>query len=170
MTESSSMRTKFLPEDDNLLMKLVEKHGRDNWIAVSEEMKYKSARQCRERYVHYLSPELTNKTWTKEEDGLLKKMYMQNGPKWSSYIPYFPGRSAVNIKNRWATLSRRLKKNSEGESDVEEPTKKTEQCYDFIINSCFSGIFKGKFDIFSPKADSLMSGLIYEMLDSDSMF
>lgn len=78
----------------------------ESWSQVANLLPNRTARQVRERYKNFLSPGLTNKPWTKEEDNLLKEAYDRLGPKWAKITSYFNGRSEINIKNRWTSLQK----------------------------------------------------------------
>ena len=97
-------RQAFSPAEDDLLRKLVEKHGENNWAEVAEHMPHRNSRQCRDRWRGYLRPTLVNSQWLPEEDQILLKKYEEFGPKWSVIGHYIPGRSEINIKNRWKLL------------------------------------------------------------------
>lgn len=98
-------RQLFSYEEDEQLKKLVEQFGDKDWKFIARKMPGRSTRQCRERYKNYLSPEIKNGPWTKEEDELLREKYNEYGPHWSSISKFFKSRSDVNIKNRWSALS-----------------------------------------------------------------
>lgn len=94
-------RKHFSPEEDRLLFSLIQIYGTSNWKEISQFIPDRSCRQCRERYIEYLSPGLQNKPWTREEDQYLCSLFQQYGSKWAKFTQYLPGRSANNIKNRW---------------------------------------------------------------------
>ena len=60
-------RKLFTHNEDTKLITLHEKY-KDNWKKISDEMGNRSVRQCKERYNHYLSPNINKKEWTFEED------------------------------------------------------------------------------------------------------
>ena len=70
----------------------------------------RTARQCRDRWVNYLNPALSDKEWTKDEDDLLLDMYREFGTHWKDISLFFEGRSLNSIRNRVMKLIR--KKNS----------------------------------------------------------
>ena len=94
-------RKRFTQEEDNLLRQLVDKYGTEKWDIISREMKGRTGRQCRDRYRNYLIPGFFNGQWSEEEDRLLIQKYKEIGPQWTKMIPFFRGRSANSIKNRW---------------------------------------------------------------------
>lgn len=101
--EKKSIRHMFTMEEDDRLCELVSQYGDKNWRVISRQMPNRTTRQCRERYRNYLSPNVKNGPWTQEEDNLLQQKYLEYGPKWATIAKFFPSRSDVNIKNRWAS-------------------------------------------------------------------
>ena len=106
-------RTNFSAAEDALLVEIVNKMSDIDWKAVAELLGSRTARQCRERYHNYLAPEVSVKDWSPEDDRLLEEQYEIYGPQWAKMRASFPGRSCVNIKNRWAKLSAQRRKHPE---------------------------------------------------------
>ena len=94
-------RKNFSPEEDKLLTDLVSKFGSKKWSIIAQYFKYRTARQCRERYNNYLAPTVFKGQWLKEEDDLLYEKYKEIGPKWSKMKVFFNNRSPNLLKNRW---------------------------------------------------------------------
>lgn len=105
-------RAKFTQNEDELLKRLVENFGINDWQTISRQMPGRNARQCRDRWQNYLSPEVVNGPWTYEEEELLVKKYEELGPSWKLIATFFPSRTDINIKSRWNLRERRLKKES----------------------------------------------------------
>ncbi|OHT07259.1 hypothetical protein TRFO_24674 [Tritrichomonas foetus] len=103
-------KSKFTPEEDNLLKQLVNQFGENNWVHIAERMPHRNMRQCKERWQNYLSPKVCHAPWTLEEDTLLEQKFKEYGPKWVRIALSFPNRTDTNVKNRWLVLSRRSKK------------------------------------------------------------
>ena len=101
-------RHKFSQEEDDLLRKLVNEHGTTNWRFIAESIPGRSARQCRDRWKNYLMPGIAKGPWSPEEDALLEEKYKEMGPQWSRIAKFFPNRTDINIKNRWATRGGRM--------------------------------------------------------------
>lgn len=99
-------KEKFSAEEDSKLHELVKKYGENNWYYIAQEMDGRNIRQCRERWRNYLSPEVKNGPWTKEEDDLLFYSYKRYGPKWKFIASFFPDRTDINIKSRWQVHTR----------------------------------------------------------------
>jgi hypothetical protein len=101
---------KFSLNEDVLLRRLVSEFGESNWHRIAAEMRNRSARQCRERWFNYLSPNIKNAPWTKKEDALLLEKFQEQGPQWHDLARFFPMRTDINIKNRYHVLSRKMSK------------------------------------------------------------
>lgn len=117
-------KVKFTQKEDDLLTDIVERLGTGNWELVAKEMKKRTARQCRERWINYLSPELRNDPWTPQEDKLLDELYENLGSKWQKIAEYFPTRSGNCVRNRFKLRQRRmLKEKRQKEKKVEKVMK-----------------------------------------------
>jgi hypothetical protein len=101
---------KFTQEDDNRLRRLVKALGTVDWNAIADRMGGKNPRQCRERWINYLSPALNTAAWTLAEDALLMQKYLDFGGKWVQISKCFPNRTDCMIKNRFNKLQRRGRK------------------------------------------------------------
>ena len=105
--QKGQSKRKFTQEEDRIILEMVKQHGIRVWKQISERLGNRTARQCRERWKHYLSPGIDPSPWTKDEDAILEKMVQKLGPKWSIIRDSLPGRTDVNIKNRYALIQRR---------------------------------------------------------------
>jgi hypothetical protein len=121
----------FEPHEDERPRKLVDQFGAEDWVYIAARMRNRTARQCRERFKTYLCPGVNVAPWTEAEDKLLLEKYDQLRTKWVDFRQFFPHRTVNNIKNRWHTLSRRLR-HQKAESrtpreDGSAPAPSTEQ-------------------------------------------
>lgn len=103
MSEIPGAHRKFTPAEDRLLCALVAAYGR-RWKVVAGSVPGRSARQCRERYINYLAPELRAQPWSPDEDAQLLSLVAELGPRWAQIQRFFPSRSYVSVKNRWSVL------------------------------------------------------------------
>lgn len=95
-------RKKFTPDEDKQLRDLVGDQMNPVWEQIAEKIPGRTARQCRDRYHHYLAPGVVQDPWSHEEDEKLKELYTKHGSNWSLIAKYFGGRRTNNhIKNRW---------------------------------------------------------------------
>lgn len=98
-------KNRFTANEDKILRKLVKENGED-WNLVANQMG-RDPRQCRERWLNYVDPKLTNRDWLQSEDEELLRIYEMYGSKWKTIKGFYPGRSTNQIKNRLRTLQRR---------------------------------------------------------------
>lgn len=108
-TRKNYSRRMFTKEEDEKLLILVEKHEKD-WRKISNDMIDRSIRQCKERYFHYLSPNIKKEKWTDEEDMILLMNIGKQGKKWKVLEKLFPGRTEIDIRNRYYVLIRKISK------------------------------------------------------------
>lgn len=108
------IRIKFTPDEDEALINLVSRFGKNDWTKISQELSkncirkdcngqiiIRNARQCKDRYMHYLDPEINNAEWTPEEDHLLELRTLMHPRKWKLIKSFFPGRSEIALRNRF---------------------------------------------------------------------
>ena len=100
-------RSNFTPDEDNRLRILVGQFGENSWRVISSYMPSRNVRQCRERWIKYLNPNVCTSKWTREEDMLLIQKRQELGPKWKDIASFFHGRTDINIKSRFNVLKRR---------------------------------------------------------------
>ena len=103
-------RKKFSIAEDNKLKKLVDVFGVGNWTKISKMMGHRNARQCRDRYNNYLSPNLNMSPWTFEEEMKLDYLVQMYGRKWSMISKFFYNRTEINLKCHYSMIERRKQK------------------------------------------------------------
>lgn len=164
------IRTSFTKTEDELLRNLVNKYGDYDWNTIAGLIPGKSPRQCRDRFRNYLSPELVNSVWTKEEDKELIMQYSIHGPKWALLVQYFPKRSTANIKNRFATLFRSTAKKVQMIVRKNELIQKIDESVRNSIPSSLNTTQDKAKDVNEINAEELMSdgyNSINQMTDYD---
>ncbi|OHT06995.1 DNA-binding protein eta2 [Tritrichomonas foetus] len=102
---------RFTEVEDQKLRELVGQFGARRWRQIAMCLPGRTARQCRDRYCNYLSPDFYNGEWTDQEDQLLIEKYQELGSQWTKLAVFFPGKNANNIKNRWNYRVSRLVQN-----------------------------------------------------------
>ncbi|OHT11897.1 hypothetical protein TRFO_18472 [Tritrichomonas foetus] len=101
MPRSSLSRNPFTPEEDAQLIEIMTTKKFVNWEFVSSQMGNRSSRQCRERWINYLNPDIRVGPWTNNEDMLLIAKVNELGKFWAAISKFFNGRSENDVKNRW---------------------------------------------------------------------
>jgi hypothetical protein len=76
-------------------------------------MDKRNGKQCRERYLNHLQPNINKNTWTENEDNIIIKLQAKYGNQWSVMTKELPGRSDNAIKNRWHAISKDLQQQQE---------------------------------------------------------
>lgn len=116
-------KVKFTPEEDLKLTQLIEELGTRDWETIADEMGHRTARQCRERWNNYLSPNSNTGPWSEDEDKLLIDSIEKFGTKWTKISQFFPNRTANIVRNRYKQL---LRKGTIKKEEKVVPEKKQE--------------------------------------------
>lgn len=66
----------------------------------------RTGKQCRERDINHLDPDIKRSAWTKQEDDVIRSVFSSVGTRWSQYTEHLPVRSDNAIKNRYHVISR----------------------------------------------------------------
>ena len=93
-------------EEDQLLRELAGKSP-ENWNVISVSLPGRTGKQCRERWLNHLRPDIRKGGWTIHEDRIILREQAARGNRWSDIARMLPGRSDNAVKNRYnATLKR----------------------------------------------------------------
>ncbi len=111
---SAHRHRKFTPDEDNALIQAVNKYtskhnGTYNWIqiVISSRLE-RNAKQCYERYLNYLRPDINHDPFSDEEIVRLRDAIKLYGPHYSEIQKsYFPNRTQNQIKNQYHKMKRR---------------------------------------------------------------
>ena len=100
-TTRNSKKQKFTKEEDEELKKIVSTYGAKRWNKIASHLKNRTGRQCRDRYMNYLAPNIKKASFSFEEDLLLMHKIEEFGTHWSKIKTFFPGRTSSSLKNRF---------------------------------------------------------------------
>jgi hypothetical protein len=99
--KSKKVKVRFSSEQDAIIKQFAEIQPLLSWNQIANYIPEKNGKQCRERYHHFISANVSHSPWTSEEDFLLSQCYYVYGSNWSKISKLFPGRTNQDVKNRW---------------------------------------------------------------------
>ena len=102
-------KTSWSVEEDAQLTRVVEEMGAKRWNRIAESIPGRTGKQCRERWMSHIAPNVRSGEWTEDEVELLVKLQSEFGNKWSKISQYFVDRPPNVIKNKFNCILRRIR-------------------------------------------------------------
>lgn len=93
--------------EDAILLKWVKENGPTKWSMCGKFVGGRNAKQCRERWMNSLDPNIKKTKWDIEEDYKIFNLFFKVGAKWSKYSQFLPNRTENAIKNRFYSSLRK---------------------------------------------------------------
>jgi hypothetical protein len=109
-SQSPHPKSKFTPAEDIAVISYVREHGTADWPRIARLIPGRNARQCKDRWCNFLSPDVVNGPWTDEEESLLCNKFAALGNSWKLISSFFQGRTEINVKSHWQMMQRRIKR------------------------------------------------------------
>lgn len=105
-------------EEDQILREKRGLYGR-KWAKIAAHLPGRQGKQCRERFVNHLDPELKKGEWSDDEEAILIAMHEHHGNRWANISKQLPGRSDNDVKNHWySTIQRKFQQHGKDVSTV----------------------------------------------------
>jgi hypothetical protein len=125
VSQRPGRKLKFTTAEDSQLVDLVRQWGDSDWSAIACSLPGRNPRQCRERWRHYLSPNVLLAPFSAREDALLLQKFEEFGRKWKAIAAFFPGRTDIALKNRYLLLVRR--QSAAASQELPKPAERKEK-------------------------------------------
>lgn len=118
-------RGPWVQEEDNTLLQLVHEQGPNNWVRISQQMHFRSPKQCRERFHQNLKPSLNHTPISVEEGLLIERMVNEMGKRWAEIARRLGNRSDNAVKNWWNGNLNRKRRGLAGQISGQQQCSRT---------------------------------------------
>ncbi len=79
----NAKRRPWNPEEDEQLRSLVDQYGIKSWAQIATNLTNRNGKQCRERWLNHLRPQLNKGEWSVQEDIDIWDHVQEMGTKWA---------------------------------------------------------------------------------------
>lgn len=110
-SQRSAKKGNWALDEDEILLRWVSENGATKWTECSKLIKGRCGKQCRERWVNILNPQVKKGNWSEEEQNIIFENLYIHHTSWSSMSKVLEGRTENSIKNYFYSSLRRLKSN-----------------------------------------------------------
>lgn len=106
-TKVDQLKGLWSPNEDELLRKAISTMKQPiSWDEIAKAVPGRTPKQCRERWLHRLCPDVNKAPFQKWEDELIVVEREKIGNHWTVIASKLPGRTSCAVKNRWYTVLR----------------------------------------------------------------
>ena len=108
--DPSIIKGSWTPEEDQTIRDFVAENGPTKWSKLAKTLPGRAAKQCRDRWINRLNPNINKGPWTEEEDEKIVEYVNEYGSKWTLIANLLnTGRTDYDVRNRWkSSLSERV--------------------------------------------------------------
>lgn len=99
----------WTPKEDNLLLDWVQSNGPSRWTQCAKLIKGRGGKQCRERWLNTLNPNIKKGNWKDEEQELLFSLIQKFWSQWTAISKEMQFRSDNSVKNYFYSSIRKIK-------------------------------------------------------------
>ena len=76
--------------EDELLLQWIDKYGPKKWTECSKKIKGRCGKQCRERWINILNPNLRKSDWCTEEQEQIFYLLQEHQTSWTKIARQMP--------------------------------------------------------------------------------
>ena len=122
-------------EEDDKLLELYKKYGK-NWSKISKEMKTRTGKQIRDRFLNSLDERVIKRKFNNDEDEEILNLYKKYGNCWSLIAKNLKGRTGDMMKNRFYSKLIKFKdsKNNIIKIKEEKDNQVVNDCHELFNN------------------------------------